>query len=63
LSEAQFAGIYGSGNLIFEGIRSERKLMKIASDRLSVRWHLGYDLNEPLPDHFKASPGSASAMA
>jgi hypothetical protein len=48
--------------MFFEGIRSERELMKIASDRLSVRWHLGYDLNEPLPDYFRASPGSASAM-
>jgi transposase len=37
--------------MFFEGIRSERELMKIASDRLSVRWYLGYDLNEPLPDH------------
>jgi hypothetical protein len=25
--------------------------MEIASDRLSIRWYLGYDLNEPLPDH------------
>jgi transposase len=37
--------------MFFEGIRSERELMKIASDRLSVRWYLGYDLHEPLPDH------------
>jgi transposase len=37
--------------MFFEGIRSERELMKIASDRLSVRWYLGYDLQEPLPDH------------
>ena len=37
--------------MFFEGIRSERQLMQIASDRLSVRWYLGYDLNEPLPDH------------
>ncbi|MDP9312009.1 MAG: IS1182 family transposase [Chloroflexota bacterium] len=25
--------------------------MSIAADRLSVRWYLGYDLSEPLPDH------------
>jgi len=25
--------------------------MRHAADRLSVRWYLGYDLNEPLPDH------------
>jgi transposase len=35
----------------FEDIRSERQLMEVAADRLSVRWFLGYDLNEPLPDH------------
>src|SRR5437667_2143143 len=37
--------------MFFEGIRSERLLMRHAADRLSVRWYLGYDLNEPLPDH------------
>src|SRR5947209_5702013 len=37
--------------MFFEGIRSERLLMRHATDRLSVRWYLGYDLNEPLPDH------------
>src|SRR5215218_6842485 len=37
--------------LFFEGLRSERELMRVAADRLSVRWYLGYDLNEPLPDH------------
>jgi Transposase domain (DUF772) len=37
--------------MFFEGIRSERLLMCHAADRLSVRWYLGYDLNEPLPDH------------
>ena len=25
--------------------------MEIAADRLSIRWFLGYDLDEPLPDH------------
>ena len=25
--------------------------MRVVSDRLSVRWYLGYDLFEPLPDH------------
>jgi transposase len=34
-----------------EGIRSERQLLRLAADRLSVRWYLGYNLNEPLPDH------------
>jgi len=37
--------------LFFEGLRSERELMRVAADRLSVRWYLGYDLYEPLPDH------------
>jgi Transposase DDE domain/Transposase domain (DUF772) len=31
--------------------RSERLLMRHAADRLSVRWYLGYDLDEALPDH------------
>lgn len=25
--------------------------MRLAADRLSVRWFIGYDLHEPLPDH------------
>lgn len=37
--------------MFFEGVRSERELMRIAADRLSVRWYVGYDLHEPLPDH------------
>ena len=37
--------------MFFEGLRSERQLMELAADRLSVRWYLGYDLAEPLPDH------------
>jgi len=37
--------------MFFEGIRSERLLMRTVTDRLSVRWFLGYNLDEPLPDH------------
>jgi len=37
--------------MFFEGIRSERQLLRLAADRLSVRWFLGYNLGEPLPDH------------
>jgi transposase len=37
--------------MFFEGIRSERQLMRVVADRLSVRWYLGYDFDEPLPDH------------
>jgi transposase len=37
--------------MFFEDLRSERQLMRVVSDRLSLRWYLGYDLREPLPDH------------
>ncbi len=37
--------------LFFEGLRSERQLLRLAADRLSVRWYLGYNLDDPLPDH------------
>ena len=37
--------------MFFEDLRSERQLMRVVSDRLSLRWYLGYDLQEPLPDH------------
>src|SRR5215469_2901000 len=41
--------------MFFEGVRSERQLMRQAADRLSIRWYLGYDLAEPLPDHSSLS--------
>ncbi len=37
--------------LFFEDIRSERLLMQLVADKLSVRWYVGYNLDEPLPDH------------
>ncbi len=37
--------------LFFENLRSERQLMEVVADRLSLRWYLDYDLHEPLPDH------------
>jgi transposase len=37
--------------MFHEGIRSERELMRIVFDRLSLRWYVGYDLFEDLPDH------------
>src|SRR3954452_24651543 len=37
--------------IFFEGLRSERELNKVAADRLSIRWYLGYDLDEELPEH------------
>src|SRR6187431_1442737 len=33
--------------MFFEGIRAERQLDYVGSDRLSLRWSLGYDLHEP----------------
>jgi hypothetical protein len=41
--------------MFFEGLRSERQLMGVAADRLSLRWYLGYDLHEALPDHSSLS--------
>ena len=37
--------------MFFEDLRSERQLMRVVADRLSLRWYLGYDLHELLPDH------------
>src|SRR5215217_3321454 len=37
--------------IFFEGLRSERQLMRVVADRPSLRWYLGYYLHEPLPDH------------
>src|SRR5687767_1528432 len=37
--------------MFFEGLRSERELVRVAADRLSIRWYLGYDLDKELPDH------------
>src|SRR5215218_3733273 len=37
--------------LFFAGLRSERQLMRVVADRLSLRWYLGYGLSESLPDH------------
>jgi transposase len=28
--------------MFFEGLRSERELVRVAADRLSIRWFLGY---------------------
>ena len=37
--------------MFHEDIRSERELMRIVCDRILVRWYVGYDLFEELPDH------------
>src|SRR5215213_6560177 len=37
--------------MFFEGIRSERQLIELASLNLAHRWYLGYALDEVLPDH------------
>src|SRR5260221_1405181 len=41
--------------MFFEAIRSERLLIRVVADRLSVAWYLGYDLDDPLPDHSSLS--------
>jgi transposase len=41
--------------MFFEGLRSERELVRVAADRLSIRGYLGYDLDDPLPDHSSLS--------
>jgi transposase len=39
----------------FEGIRFERKLMETVNLNLAHRWFIGYDLDEPVPDHSSLS--------
>src|SRR5215216_214323 len=39
----------------FEGIRSERLLMDTVNLNLAHRWFIGYDLDEPVPDHSSLS--------
>ncbi len=41
--------------LFFERLRSERKLIEIASLNLAHHWYLGYNLDESLPDHSSPS--------
>ena len=35
--------------LFFEGLRSERQLMRVVPTGLSLRWYLGYDLTSRCP--------------
>jgi transposase len=39
----------------FEGIRSERQLMETVNLNLAHCWFLGYDFDEPVPDHSSLS--------
>jgi transposase len=41
--------------MFFEDIHSGRLLMRLVADRLSVRWYLGYNLDDALPDHSSLS--------
>ncbi len=41
--------------MFFEGIRSERQLMETVNVNLAHRWYIGYDLDEPVPDHSSLS--------
>lgn len=36
---------------LFQGITSDRKLLREAQVNLAIRWFAGYRLHEPLPDH------------
>ncbi len=42
-------------SMFFEGIRSERQLMKMVNLILAHRWYIGYDLDEAVPDHSSLS--------
>jgi Transposase domain (DUF772) len=35
----------------FQGICSDGQLIQLGTDQLSLRWYLGDELAEPLPDH------------
>src|SRR5690242_5745050 len=41
--------------MFFEGIRSERQLMETVHLNLAHRWYIGYDLDEPVPNHSSLS--------
>ena len=41
--------------MFFEGLRSERQLMEHVQSNLAFRWYIGYDLDEPVPDHSSLS--------
>jgi transposase len=41
--------------MFFEGIRSERQLMEMVNLNVAYRWYIGYDLDEPVPDHSSLS--------
>lgn len=44
--------------MFFEGIRSERQLMQIAADRLSLRWYLGYGFDEDYRERVREYHGT-----
>ena len=41
--------------MFFAGLRSARQLMETVNLNLAHRWDLGYDLDEPVPDHSSLS--------
>jgi hypothetical protein len=49
--------------MFYEGIRSERELMRIVSDRLSVRWYVGATISTSHCPTTPASPAYAIASA
>jgi hypothetical protein len=48
--------------MFFEDIRSERHLVEVAADRLSLRWYLGATTSTSACPITRASPESASAI-
>jgi Transposase domain (DUF772) len=40
-----------SSSCSIEGICSEGQLIQLGADQLNLRWYLGDELAEPLPDH------------
>jgi hypothetical protein len=49
--------------MFFEGIRSERQLMRHAADRLSVLWYLGYNVEPPCASKPTSMPSASNATA
>jgi transposase len=45
--------------LFFDGVKSERELMRIVPERLDYLWFLGYGLDDEIPDHSVLSKARA----
>ena len=49
--------------MFFENVCSERQLMRVVADRISVRWYLGYELHETLPRPLQSHQDQGSLRA